>query len=110
MGDPFSQLVDLVPGIRVMVIGQDVATVQRVSRYCLEQGADVFPYYGIPNAEDVALFAPEVSLVCLPVPEDFLQQIAQPYILWSEQQITQEFPLISTPNELEISLHKVLHL
>lgn len=92
MGDLFNQLVDLVPGIRVMVIGQDVATVQHVSRYCLEQGADVFPYYGVPNAEDVALFAPEVSVVCLPVPEDFLQQIAQPYILWS-QQITQELLL-----------------
>lgn len=108
MGDPFNQLVDLVPGIRVMVIGQDVATVQRVSRYCLEQGADVFPYYGIPNPEDVALFAPEVSVVCLPVSEDFLQQIAQPYILWS-QQINQEFSLVSIPKELEISLHNALY-
>lgn len=108
MGDPFNQLVDLVPGIRVMVIGQDVATVQRVSRYCLEQGADVFPYYGIPNPEDVSLFEPEISVVCLPVSEDFLQQIAQPYMLWSEQQITQDFPLVSTLTPTEISLQNVL--
>lgn len=108
MGDPFNQLVDLAPGIRVMVIGQDVATVQRVSRYCLEQGADVFPYYGIPNPEDVSLFAPEVSVVCLPVSEDFLQQIVQPYLLWPEQQISQEFSLVSASTPMEIGLQNVL--
>jgi hypothetical protein len=29
--------------LRVMVIGSNVTTVQRISRYCLEHGADVFP-------------------------------------------------------------------
>jgi hypothetical protein len=72
---------------RIMVIGSHVATVQRVSRYCLEQGAEVLPYYGIPTDEEVTLFAPDVSILCLPIPENFHRQIGQRYILWSEQSI-----------------------
>jgi hypothetical protein len=72
---------------RIMVIGNHVVTVQRVSRYCLEQGAVVLPYYGIPSDEDVTLFAPDVSVLCLPIPENFQRQIGQCYILWSEQSI-----------------------
>ena len=64
MGD-YYQSIDSLRGNRVMVIGQNVATVQRVSRYCLDQGAEVFPYYGIPSDEEVTLFDPEVSVLCL---------------------------------------------
>jgi hypothetical protein len=59
--------------------------VQHVSRYCLEQCAEVLPYYGIPTDDEVILFAPDVSVLCLPIPENFRPQIGQPYILWSKQ-------------------------
>lgn len=77
---------DVVHSNRIMVIGQDVAMVQRVSRYCLDKGADVFPYYGTPTAEDIALFRPEVSILCLPVAEDMLTHINHPHIFWAEPQ------------------------
>ncbi|MBE9168233.1 hypothetical protein IQ238_12150 [Pleurocapsales cyanobacterium LEGE 06147] len=91
-----------------MVIGQNVATVQRVSRYCLAQGAEVFPYYGIPSIEEISVFAPEVFVLCLPLPECFWQQLPPPCILWSEQQIKMDFPLVSTRRDLESSLSKAL--
>jgi len=94
--------------LRVMVIGSNVTTVQRVSRYCLEHGADVFPYYGIPGAEEVALFNPQVSVFCLPVPENWLcQMVHQLCILWSEEP-RYGFPLASTRTELEAHLQTVL--
>jgi len=113
---------------RIMVIGSNVATVQRVSRYCLEQGAEVLPYYGIPTDEEVTLFAPDVSVLCLPICENFRPQIGQPYIFWSEQSINisniesetlllpklkssfwrglidEGLPLVATPTELYSSL------
>jgi|GEM_PF-2568212 len=107
MADLFHQPEDAVPRNRIMVIGQNVATVQRISRYCLEQGAEVFPYYGIPTIEDVTLFEPEISIVCLPLPESFLCQITQPYILWSEKHMEMDLPLVSTQQELKASLHAV---
>ena len=93
---------------RIMVIGSNVTTVQRVSRYCLEQGAEVLPYYGIPTDEEIALFAPHVSVLCLPMPKDFQQQIGQPYIFWSEHLMNQGIPFVSNPTELHTRLQKVL--
>lgn len=92
---------------RIMVIGSKITTVQRVSRHCLEQGADVFPYYGIPTNEEVSLFAPEIVVLCLPVTENFQRQIEQPYILWSEKS-TNGLPLVSTPTELQSRLQELL--
>ena len=94
--------------LQVMVIGYNVTTVQRVSRYCLEHGADVFPYYGIPSTEEVALFKPHVSVLCLPLPEDWLcQMVHQLCILWSDQP-RDDFPLAYTRTELEARLQTVL--
>lgn len=90
-----------------MVIGQHVATVQHVSRYCLERGADVFPYYGTPTAEEVTLFDPEVSVLCLPVPAELMSQINHPYVLWSQAQPKLEASS-AVWNELESSLQEVL--
>jgi hypothetical protein len=87
--------------LRVMVIGYNVKTVQRISRYCLELGADVFPYYGSPGAEEVALFNPQVSVLCLPLAENWLCQMVHQFcILWSEEP-RDGFPLASTRTELE---------
>jgi hypothetical protein len=105
----YSRALALMPENRVMVIGQNVATVQRVSRYCLAQGAEVFPYYGIPSVDEMSLFAPKVFVLCLPLPECFWQQLPSPLILWSEQQKAIDFPLVSTRQDLEISLSKALH-
>lgn len=104
MADLCHQPGDAMPGNRIMVIGQDVVTVQRVSRYCLEQGAEVFPYYGVPTFEEVTLFAPEISVLCLPLPESFLCKLDQPYILWSEQPVAINLPFVSTKRELESRL------
>lgn len=100
---------DAMPGNRVMVIGQDVLTVQLVSRYCLEQGAEVFPYYGVPTLEDVTLFDPEISILCLPLPKSFLCNINRQYIIWSEQPINLNLPSVSSKKELASSLQLVLH-
>lgn len=104
----YSRALALMPGNRVMVIGQNVATVQRVSRYCLAQGAEVFPYYGIPSIDEMNVFEPEAFVLCLPLPECFWQQLALPCILWSEQQMNLDFPLVSTRRDLESSLYKAL--
>ncbi len=109
MTDLCHQPGDAMPGNRIMVIGQDVATVQRVSRYCLEQGAEVFPYYGVPTFEEVTLFDPEVSVLCLPLPKSFMCIRDQPYILWSEQPVTINLPLVSTKRELESRLQLAFH-
>ncbi len=92
---------------RIMVIGSSVTTVQRVSRYCLEQGAEVFPYYGTPTTEEIALFNPEVLVLCLPMPEDVLHQIDRPCILWSEQP-SNGLPLVYTRADLQARLQEVL--
>jgi len=91
---------------RIMVIGMNVITVQHVSRYCLAQGAEVFPYYGIPTTSEVTLFAPEVWVLCLPIPDDFQRQIRQPCILWSKQSIHIGLPVVYTTTELEARLQE----
>lgn len=92
---------------RIMVIGSNVTTVQRVSSYCLKHSAEVFPYYGIPSNEEVALFAPEVFVLCLPIANDFCYQI-YPYILWSEHFIDKGLASATTATELYARLHEVL--
>jgi hypothetical protein len=109
MGDLYYQSIDSLLGNRVMVIGQNVATVQRVSRYCIDRGAEVFPYYGLPSDEEVALFDPEVSVLCLPLPEDFIKQIDRPYIFWSEEKLI-DFSLVSDQKAVKSSLQNILQL
>ena len=75
----------------------------------MNQGAEVFPYYGTPKEEEVALFAPDFFVLCLPVPEDFRSQITQPYVLWSEQPMHTEIRSVYTAAELEVCLQEVLH-
>ena len=104
-----NQFADDMERPRITVIGSNVTTVQCVSRYCLNQGAEVFPYYGTPKEEEVALFAPDFFVLCLPVPEDFRSQITQPYVLWSEQLMHIGIPLVYTAEELEVRLKEVLH-
>ncbi len=103
------QVADDMERHRIMVIGSNVTTVQCVSRYCLEQGAEVFPYYGTPTDDEVTLFIPHIFILCLPVPENFRQQINQPYILWSEQPMHIGIPSVYTAEELEFRLQEVLH-
>ncbi|WP_235082928.1 hypothetical protein ACF3DV_13510 [Chlorogloeopsis fritschii PCC 9212] len=91
---------------RIMVIGSNVRTVQRVSSYCLKKSLEVFPYYGIPNNEEVTLFAPHVFVLCLPILGDF--RIFQPYILWSEQPTDEDLSLVTTPTELYTRLQEFL--
>lgn len=90
---------------RIMIIGSNVTTVQRVSSYCLKKNLEVLPYYGIPIVEDITLFAPHVLVLCLPIPENFqFYQIHQPYILWSEQKINEGQEL----DELYVNLQKAI--
>jgi hypothetical protein len=95
---------------RVMVIGSNVTTVQRVSRYCLKKDLEVFPYYGIPLNEEINLFAPHVLVLCQPLPEDLVSSIAEPYILWSEQAIDGDLTLVSSSSELSMPLQEVLQI
>jgi hypothetical protein len=94
---------------RIMVIGNKITTVQRVSSYCLKKKLEVLPYYGIPRVDDINLFAPHALVLCLPIPE-FQYQIHQPYILWSEQIIDEGLPLVNNQTKLEefYILQKVL--
>ena len=92
----------------IVVVGKNVATVQRVSRYCLGQDGEVFPYYGFPTAEELFWFNPKVLVVCLPLPEDsWYQQLNRPHILWSEQQMN-ELAVVSTKDELIAKLTELL--
>ena len=93
-----------------MIIGSNVTTVQRVSIYCLKQGAELFPYYGIPTNEEVSVFAPDVLVLCLPMSVDFQFQILRPYILWSEQPMDDGLRLVTTYTELYTRLQEVLQL
>ncbi len=93
---------------RIMVIGSNVTTVQRVSSHCLKQNAEVFPYYCIPTLEEISLFAPHVLVLCLPIPEKFQHQLLQPCILWSEQLMNDKSPLATTFTELSACLDKFL--
>ncbi len=93
---------------RIMVIGSKVTTVQRVSRYCLKQGAEVFPYYGIPTDEEITLFAPQVFVLCLPMPKELQYDILQPYILWSEHFVSEDLLLVKSYRELYARLQESL--
>ena len=90
-----------------MIIGNNVNAVQRVSRYCLKHGTEVFPYYEIPKAEELTLFAPEVLILCYPVMATALLQHGRPCIVWSEQPISTNLPLASTATQLEAQLEAV---
>lgn len=94
---------------RIMVIGNKVTTVQRVSSYCLKHSFEVFPYYGIPLVEEITLFAPHALVLCVPIPDDFQFQILLlPYIFWSEEPLEEKLLSVSTPTELYVHLQKVL--
>lgn len=91
-----------------MIVGQDVPMVQRLSRYCLELGAEVFPYYGTPTDEEVMLFNPEVSIFCIPASQEGWNRFDHPYILWSETCLVMDLPYVSTLSDLGQSLRKML--
>ena len=93
---------------RIMVIGSQITTVQRVSSYCLKHNFEVFPYYGIPLVEDITLFDPHALVLCLPIHDNFLSQIPQPYIFWSEQPLEEKLLSVCTPTELYLHLQNVL--
>lgn len=85
---------------RVMILGRLVTTVQRVSRYCLKQMVEVLPYYGVPSAEEIGLFDPDILIICLPAPEHLYLQTNKPFILWSELEANIKLPVASNPAEL----------
>ena len=85
---------------RVMILGRLVTTVQRVSRYCLKQMVEVLPYYGVPSAEEISLFDPDILIICLPAPEQLYLQTDKPFILWSELEANIKLPVASNPAEL----------
>ena len=93
---------------RIMIIGNHVTTVQRVSGYCLKHNFEVFPYYGIPIVEEINLFSPHALVLCLPIPDNFQSQIIQPHIFWTEEIIDSKLLSVSTPKELYAYLQKVL--
>lgn len=96
------------PRHRIVVIGESVLEVQRVSRCCLKQGIEVFPYYGFPTNEEISLFSPHLVIICSPMVEITYPQIDFSYILWSEQPISSEIPVISNMTELQ-ELLQALH-
>jgi hypothetical protein len=104
----FNQTEYGIPSHKIMIVGKNVTTVQRVSRYCLKQGIEVLPYYGVPTAEEISLFSPDVLIVCLPVLENFFLQIDQPFILWSEPSINVKLPVASSCIELKTLLQQTL--
>lgn len=95
------------PRHRIVVIGESVLEVQRVSRCCLKQGIEVFPYYGFPTNEEISLFSPHLVTVCSPMVEITYPQIDFSYTLWSEQPISSELTAISNMTELQELLQKL---
>ncbi|MBW4563873.1 MAG: hypothetical protein KME32_22570 [Mojavia pulchra JT2-VF2] len=91
-----------------MIIGSNVTTVQRVSSYCLKKTPYIFPYYGVPTDEEMNLFAPNIIVLCLPLPENFQHQICQPYILWSEDLTLEGQSFVNSPTDLYDLLHEVV--
>lgn len=59
-------------------------TVQQVSGYCLEWGAEVLPYYGIPSEVEIRLFKPHVWVICLPIPPKLQLPTDANLIIWEE--------------------------
>lgn len=110
MTNLFNQPVDSMPCHRIPIFGRTVTTVQRVSRYCLNQGIEILPYYGIPTVEEVNLFAPNLLILCLPAPENFFLQIDRPCILWSERFVNVKLPVASSCIELKNLLQQTLQL
>ncbi len=98
------------PYHRILIFGRSVTTVQRVSRYCLKQGIEILPYYGIPTVEEVNLFTPDLVILCLPAPENFLLQIDRPFILWSEPSVNVKLPVASSCIELKNLLQQTLQV
>jgi hypothetical protein len=80
---------------RVLVVGEAVIVVQQVSRYCLSQGADVLPFYGLPDAAAVTLFDPHLLVLCLPLAESFIAQLDRPYLLLAEPSNQDPLPISS---------------
>lgn len=105
---PSKTNIDVMGKPRIIVIGNNVTTVQRVSRYCLKHNFEVFPYYGIPTVEEITLFAPHAWVLCLPISDNFHLQILQPYIFWSEQPLEDKSIYVSTPTELYTRLNEIL--
>ncbi|GAB1541737.1 hypothetical protein NUACC21_44090 [Scytonema sp. NUACC21] len=96
---------------RIMVIGSNVVAVQRVSSYCMKQNAEVFPYYGIPEDEEVALFSPHVLVLCLPIHENLVRgSLHLPYILWSEQPMGDALPSVTTSTKLYVRLQEIFQV
>lgn len=93
---------------RIMVIGNNVTTVQRVSSYCLGHNFEVLPYYGVPLAEEISLFTPHAMVLCLPIPDDFHFHLLQPCVFWAENSLERKLPIVSAPTELYLHLQKVL--
>ncbi len=87
-----------------MIIGTHVATVQQVSRYCLSWSAEVLPVYGLPNLEEIELFAPEAVIACTPLGCESLP-VGVPCILWSQAGLEQT---VSSKGELYNSLRSLL--
>jgi hypothetical protein len=85
---------------RIMIIGNNVTTVQRVSSYCLKKSPYIFPYYGVPTEQEINLFAPNILILCLPLPGDFYSQIDQPYIFWSEAVSFEGQSCVNNPTDL----------
>lgn len=88
-------------------MGESVFEVQHVSRCCLKQGIDVFPYYGVPTNEEISLFAPHLVIVCSPILEITYPQIEFSYIFWSEQPIDSELPVIYNMTQLQELLQEI---
>lgn len=91
-----------------MILGKLVTSVQRVSRYCLEQMVEVLPYYGVPSAEEINLFDPDILIICLPAPQQLYLQTDKPFILWSELEVNFELPVASNSAELVQMLQQAL--
>jgi hypothetical protein len=94
------------PRYRIMVLGTDVQTVQTVSRYCLGQGVEVLPYYGVPTGEEITLFDPKLFVLCTPLPDFFLKHLNGPCIVWSSQAIAADLPRVSNRGDLEQWVHQ----
>lgn len=84
-----------------MVIGESVLDVQRLSRCCLAQGIEVFPYYGVPSSEEISLFSPHLAILCSPLSNSAYPQIDVTCILWSEKPVNSHLLVISNITELD---------